>query len=347
MVSPEKMSSANTVNVGINGFGRIGKCFVRALHKGGAGDTLKVAAINDLGSPEDLAHLLRHDSVHGNFSGEVESGKDWIRVNGVEIPVTNHKSPKNLPWADQNVRIALESTGIFRDQKGMDYHLDAGAEKVVISAPDKDGSAKMIVMGVNDEEYDPEKHDKISNASCTTNAIAPIAKVLHEKFGIVRCHADTVHACTAGQLAVDGPHKDPRQSRSVLGNIIPTTTGAAKAVERVFPELAGKFTGDAARVPVPDGSYVLLHCFLEKEVTTAELRAALAHAAGGEMQGILRHSTDELVSSDALGDPHSSIIDAKFTKMLNPNWAKVGAFYDNEMGYSHRLVDLINMMGSQ
>ncbi len=313
-----------------------------------------VLAINDLGAPKDLAMLFKYDSVQGRFDGTVEADGDSLVINGKKVKVTKEKDPSKLPWKDLGVKVALESTGFFTDvtnEKGPGYdaHIAAGAQKVVLSAPGK-GPAKMIVLGVNDADLTPED-TMISNASCTTNCLAPMAKVLHEKFTILKGLMTTVHAYTNDQRVSDQLHKDPHRARAAAINIIPTTTGAAKAVGKVLGELDGKLTGISLRVPVPVGSVTDLVAVLEKDVTAEEVNAAMKEAAStprskGGLEGILQYNTDPIVSSDIIGNTYSSIFDAGWTQVIGGNLLKVLSWYDNEFGYSNRTADLIAIIGN-
>ncbi len=331
------------IKVAINGFGRIGRSFYRIAHKS---ENIEVVAINDLTDAQTLAHLLKYDSLHGKFSKEVYAQGDELIVGGKAIKVFADPNPQELPWKELEVDVVLESTGRFRDREGASKHLKAGAKKVVISAPAKEPDIT-IVMGVNQEDYDPENHNIISNASCTTNCLAPVAKVLLENFGIESGFLTTVHSYTMDQRLLDAPHKDLRRARAAAVNMVPTTTGAAKAVGLVIPELKGKFNGISIRVPTPDVSLIDFVCLVEKEVSPEEVNAALKEAAEGELKGILQYCEEPLVSIDFLGNPHSSIVDALSTDVINKRLVKVIAWYDNEWGYSNRLVDLIEYVGSK
>ena len=324
------------VKVGINGFGRIGRNMFRAALNN---PEIEIVAVNDLTDAKTLAHLLKYDSVHGIFAAEVEAKDDAIVVNGKEVKVYAEKDPANLPWKELGVEIVIESTGKFTKKADAVKHLEAGAKKVIISAPATDEDIT-IVMGVNEDKYDPANHHVISNASCTTNCLAPVAKVLHEKFGIVKGLMTTVHSYTNDQRILDLPHKDLRRARAAATSIIPTTTGAAKAVALVLPELKGKLNGFAMRVPTPNVSVVDLVVELEKSATREEINAALKEAAEGELKGILGYTELPLVSVDFNGNPLSSIVDGLSTMVIEGNMAKVIAWYDNEWGYSNRLVDL-------
>lgn len=331
------------VRVGINGFGRIGRLVFRVM--AAQPDKFEVVAINDLSDAKHLALLLKYDSVHGQFNGTVEAGEGSLIVNGKTIKITQEKDPANLPWKALGCQIALESTGFFTNKASLQKHIDAGAERVVLSAPAKDKLDATIVMGVNDSILTKE-HRIISNASCTTNCLAPLAKVLHETFGIERGLMTTCHAYTNDQRVADQIHSDPYRARAAAINIIPSTTGAAKAVGEVIPELNGKLTGYALRVPVPDGSIVDLTATLKKEVTKDEINAAVKAAADGPLKGILQYATDPLVSSDIIGNPHSSIFMSEWTMVIDKNMIKVLSWYDNEMGYSTRTTELITKLAA-
>jgi glyceraldehyde 3-phosphate dehydrogenase len=326
------------LRVAINGFGRIGRNFLRTSR--GYND-FEIVALNDLTDAKTLAHLLKYDSVHGVFGAEVKVGDGSITVDGKEIKVLAVTEPEKLPWKDFGVDVVIESTGRFVDRASSSRHLDAGAKWVIISAPAKDPDAT-ICMGVNEETLDPAKHKILSNASCTTNCLAPIAKVIHNEFGILRGLMTTIHSYTNDQRILDLPHKDLRRARAAALNMIPTTTGAAKAVGIVLPELKGKLNGMAIRVPTPNVSVVDLVAELGKDTTAEEINAALKRASDGPMKGILLYSEEPLVSSDCNGNPHSSIVDGLSTMVLDGRMAKVIAWYDNEWGYSSRLRDLIS-----
>ncbi|WP_053218678.1 type I glyceraldehyde-3-phosphate dehydrogenase [Virgibacillus senegalensis] len=331
------------VKVGINGFGRIGRNVFRQALKN---DEVEVVAVNDLTDANMLAHLLKYDSVHGILEEEVSVNGSNLVVAGKEIIVKSERDPANLGWGDLGVEVVIESTGIFTNRDDAKKHLDAGAKKVVISAPAKNEDLT-LVMGVNEDKYDAASHHVISNASCTTNSLAPAAKVLHEKFGIKRGLMTTVHSYTNDQQILDLPHKDYRRARAAAQNIIPTTTGAAKAVAKVLPELEGKLNGMAMRVPTPDGSIVDLVVELDQNVTADDVNAALREAAEGDLKGILEYSELPLVSSDIVGNTHSSIADGLSTMVLEDNMVKVVTWYDNEMGYSTRCVDLAVFLKKQ
>jgi glyceraldehyde 3-phosphate dehydrogenase len=332
-----------TIKVGINGFGRIGRNVFRAAL---ANPNVEIVAVNDLTDAATLAHLLKYDSVHGTLNAEVKVDNGTILVNGKAIKVLAERDPAALPWGKLGVDVVVESTGRFTDAPKAAAHITAGAKKVIISAPAKNEDIT-IVMGVNHNKYDAAKHHVISNASCTTNCLAPFAKVLHEKFGIKRGLMTTVHAYTNDQQILDLPHSDLRRARAAGLSIIPTTTGAAKAVALVLPELKGKLNGFAMRVPTPNVSVTDLVVELEKSATAEEINAALKAAAEGELKGIMAYSEEPLVSKDYNGNPHSSIIDALSTMVVEGNMAKVVSWYDNEWGYSNRVVDLIDYMGKK
>ena len=326
-----------TTRIAINGFGRVGRCALRSAFESGA--DVEWVGINDIADIETLAHLLRHDTVYGPFPGEVTVRDDLLVVNDVEIQVTSKLDPLDLPWGELGVDVVLECTGKFRSRVDAAKHIVAGARKVVLSAPGKDVDAT-IVRGVNDSAYDPERHDVISNASCTTNCLAPVAKVLSDTFGIRHGTMTTVHAVTGDQRVVDLPHKDLRRARAAGANIVPTSTGAAKAIGLVVPELAGKLHGIAARVPVLTGSLVDLTVELERETTAAEINDALERASENGLHGILQVSHEPLVSSDVIKSSFSSVVDAELTTVTGGTQAKVVAWYDNEWGYATRLVEL-------
>lgn len=331
------------VKIGINGFGRIGRLVLRAAYGNKAVD---VVAVNDITDAKTLAHLFKYDSVHGIFPGKVEAKDDAIMVDGKAVKVLAERDPANLPWKSLGVEVVVESTGIFRDQEGAGKHLKAGAKKVIITAPAKKPDFT-VVIGVNEGSYDKSKHHIISNASCTTNCLAPVAKVLHEKFGIVHGLMTTTHAYTNDQRILDLPHKDLRRARAGAVSMIPTTTGAASAVAEVLPELKGKLDGMSIRVPTPNVSVVDLVAELNSEVTIEEVVAALKEAAEGELKGILGVCEEPLVSIDFNGDPRSSIVDAGSTRVIENKMVKVLAWYDNEWAYSVRVVDLIEYIVSK
>jgi glyceraldehyde 3-phosphate dehydrogenase len=331
-----------TVKIGINGFGRIGRAYLRfAL----ATDDLEVVAINDIADPATMARLLRYDSTFGPLHREVEELGDAIAVDGHKIAVSGAREPAQIPWRQHDVEIVIESTGKFRTRDTAGAHLVSGVKKVLISAPGKDVDAT-IVLGVNDDGYDPTRHHIISNASCTTNCVAPMVKVLHDGFGIVQGYMTTVHAYTNDQNILDGPHKDPRRARSAAVNIIPTTTGAARAVGEVLPAMKGRLDGVSLRVPVVDGSLVDLTVVLDREVTAAEVNAAFEAASGsGPLAGRLRYTTDPIVSTDVIGDPASCVFDSSLTWAAG-RMVKVFGWYDNEWGYTARLVDLTRLVAA-
>jgi glyceraldehyde 3-phosphate dehydrogenase len=331
-----------TIKVGINGFGRIGRLTYRALMQN---TNIEVVAFNDLTDAKTLAHLLKYDSIHGKFPGTVAVEGEFLVVNGKKIKVLAEKDPANLPWGALGVEIVVECTGIFRTREKMTKHLTAGAKKVVLSVPsdNKEDVDATIVMGVNDSSLTPEMK-LVSNASCTTNCLAPIAKVLHDNFGIKNGLMNTIHSYTNDQIILDAPHKDLRRARAAAVSIIPTKTGAAKAIGLVIPDLDGKLDGFAVRVPTPDGSIVDLTCELEKNATKDEINAAMKAAANGPMKGVLEYLDEPLVSCDIIGNPHSSIFDSLLTKVIGGNIVKVISWYDNEYGYSCRLADLVARM---
>jgi len=326
------------INVGINGFGRIGRLVARSImayHK----DEINIVGINDLTDANTLAHLFKHDSVHGLYEGSVSASADAITIDGMKIGITSKKDPAKLAWDERGVDIVVESTGLFRQRKDAAKHLEAGAKKVIISAPAKGADVDTVVLGVNDDVISDDI-EIYSNASCTTNCLAPMVHVLDQAFGLEKGFMTTVHAYTGNQQILDGPHKDLRRARTAAVNIIPTTTGAAKAVGLVLPHLDGKLDGSAVRVPVPDGSITDLTAIVDKEVSEDEVIDAFKDAAAGPMEDILQFSDDELVSTDILGNPHSCIFDSKMTS-TDGKLVKIFAWYDNEAGYSARTADLI------
>jgi len=329
--------------VGINGFGRIGRNYLRAALA--QNSDLEIVAVNDLSDPSGLAHLLKYDSVTGRLGAAVSVDGDSIVVNGKSIKVLAERDPAELPWKELGVDIVIESTGIFTDGEKAKKHIEAGAKKVLISAPATNEDATFVI-GVNDHLYDPEKHHIISNASCTTNCLAPLAKVFNDRFGIVNGLMTTIHAYTADQNLQDGPHKDLRRARAAAINIVPSSTGAAKAIGLVLPELKGKLDGFALRVPVPTGSITDLTLVSEKKVTVDEIKAAYKEAAEGPLKGILLYTEDEIVSSDIVTDPHSSIFDAGLVRVID-NTVKLSSWYENEWGYSNRLVELTAMVAAK
>ncbi len=331
------------VRVAINGFGRIGRNVFRASLEN---KDIEIVAINDLTDAKTLAHLLKYDSVFGGFNTDVKAGDGKLIVGGREIAVVAKGDPAELPWKDLKIDVAIESTGRFVDKAGAGKHITAGAKKVVISAPAKDPDAT-FVLGVNEHTYDPAKHHVVSNASCTTNCLAPMAKVLHDNFGIVHGLMNTIHSYTNDQKLLDLPHKDLRRARAAAVSIIPTSTGAAKAVSLVLPELKGKLDGMSLRVPTPDVSVVDLVAEVSKKTTAAEVNAALKEAANGKMKGILQFEESPLVSIDFKGNPHSSIVDAALTSVMEGTMVKVISWYDNEWGYSCRLRDLVLFMAKK
>jgi glyceraldehyde 3-phosphate dehydrogenase len=331
-----------TIKVGINGFGRIGRNFYRAALAAGA--DIEVVAVNDLTDNATLAHLLKYDSILGRLPGEVVASGEGITVDGKLIKVFEERDPSALPWSEVGADVVVESTGIFTDATKAKAHIDGGAKKVIISAPAKNEDIT-IVLGVNDGDYDPATHHIISNASCTTNCLGPMAKALNESVGIVKGLMTTIHAYTQDQNLQDGPHKDLRRARAAALNIVPTSTGAAKAIGLVLPELKGKLDGFALRVPVPTGSATDLTFEAGKETSVAEVNAAVKAAAEGPLKGYLKYTEDEIVSADIVTDPHSCIFDAGLTKVIG-NQVKVVGWYDNEWGYSNRLVDLVVKVGA-
>ncbi|HZI99197.1 MAG TPA: type I glyceraldehyde-3-phosphate dehydrogenase [Gemmatimonadaceae bacterium] len=334
------------IRVGINGFGRIGRQVLRAAKEQGVAD-LDFVAVNDLTDTRTLAHLFQYDSVHGTYSGDVESGADTITVDGDEIKVLTHKDPAELPWKDLGVDIVLESTGRFTKADDARKHITGGAKKVVISAPAK-GEDITIVMGINSDKYDAAKHNIISNASCTTNCLVPMVHVIRENFGFRHGSMLTVHSYTNDQQILDLPHKDLRRARAAALSMIPTTTGAAKATSLVIPELKGKIDGLSIRVPTPDVSFTDLTVEVEKPTTVAEVNAAFkAAASSGSLEGLLQYTEEELVSSDYIGNPASCILDSKVTNVVDGTLVKVSGWYDNEWGYACRCVDLLRFIGSR
>jgi glyceraldehyde 3-phosphate dehydrogenase len=332
------------IRVAINGFGRIGRNVLRAAYGHSLyGKNFEIVAVNDLGNTEVLSHLLKYDSIYGKFNGYVTPRDDGIDVNGHFIKFFSQVNPNKLPWGDMDIDIVVESTGIFRKREDASKHLEAGAKKVIISAPATNPDIT-IVLGVNEQEYDSEKHNIISNASCTTNSLAPPVRVLNDYFGVERGFMTTIHSYTGDQRILDFPHKDLRRARAAAVSIIPTTTGAAKAVSLVIPDLKGKMDGMAVRVPTPDGSLTDLTCILKREVTKEEVNGALKNESEGRLKGIMEYTEDPIVSIDIVGNSHSAIIDGLSTKVSGErsNLVKILSWYDNEWGYSCRLVDLIN-----
>jgi len=330
------------VKVGINGFGRIGRNIFRAAKKHGAGE-IEFVAVNDLTDANTLAHLLKYDSNFGVYEGEVIAGDNEITVDGNPIKVLAIRNPAELPWKDLGVDVAIESTGLFTARENASKHLDAGAKKVVISAPAKNPDLT-VVMGVNHGNYNPDSHHIISNASCTTNCLTPVAKVVMDNFGIVKGLMTTIHSYTNDQSILDLPHKDLRRARAAAVSMIPTSTGAAKAVSEVIPELKGKMDGMAIRVPTPNVSVVDVVFHLEKDTTKEELNSALKNASENELKAVLQYTEEPLVSKDFNGNPHSSIVDGLSTNVIDGNMAKVLSWYDNEWGFSNRVLDLINLI---
>lgn len=329
-----------SVRIGINGFGRIGRNVFRVISKR---NNIDVVAINDLADTKSLAMLLKYDSIHGRFDGSIQIKENALMVNGKEVRLLMEKDPARLPWKSLDVDIVIESTGIFTSRSDCSKHMDAGAKKVILSAPAKDKTDATIVVGVNNKDLRPE-HKIVSNASCTTNCLAPLAKVLHDNFVIEKGLMTTIHAYTNDQRIMDFMHKDIRRARAAAINIIPTTTGAAKAIGEVIPSLKGKLDGLAMRVPVPDGSITDLVVTLAKEVDKDAINAAMKAAAEGELKGILEYCEDPIVSSDIIGNTHSSIFDSALTYVIDKRMAKVVSWYDNEWGFSNRMVDLIELM---
>jgi glyceraldehyde 3-phosphate dehydrogenase len=325
------------VKVGINGFGRIGRNLFRAAHA--ADSDLEFVAVNDLIDAEMIAHLLKYDSVLGRFPGEIEVSDGVITVDGAQIKVLNEKDPADLPWGDLGVEVVIESTGFFTKREDAQKHLDAGAKKVIITAPATDPDIT-VALGVNFDAYDPEQHNIVSNASCTTNCLAPVAKVLNDTVGIERGLMTTIHAYTADQRLQDMPHKDYRRARAAAVNLIPTSTGAAKAIGLVIPALQGKLNGVAIRAPVITGSLVDLTCDVGRETSVEEINTAMREAAEGPLQGILEYTEDPIVSTDIVTNPHSSILDSEQTGVIDGTFVKVFSWYDNEWGYSNRCVEL-------
>jgi len=327
------------MRIGINGFGRIGRQIFRIAHARG----LDIALVNDLVDNETLAQLLRYDSNYGKFQGTVEHDDENLIVDGKKIRVTAIKDPTTLPWKELGVDVVVESTGIFTKRAQAAMHLEAGAKKVLISAPSPDSDLD-IMIGVNDDQYDPASHDVVSNASCTTNSLAPVMKIIDEAFGVEQAMMTTIHSYTNDQVLLDGPHKDLRRARNAATNIIPTSTGAAVAVAKVLPQLKGIFDGTALRVPTPVGSISDVTAVLKTDVTAQQVNDAVRAAAEGPLEGIVKYSEEPLVLQDIQGDPHSGIFDSKLTK-TNGNMAKFFVWYDNEWGYSERMVDVLELMG--
>jgi glyceraldehyde 3-phosphate dehydrogenase len=336
------LNNMSKIKVAINGFGRIGRLTFRELL---TKENVEIVALNDLTDAKTLAHLLKYDSVHGRFPGEVSSEEGYILVDGKKYKVFAEKDPAALPWKDLAIDVVVESTGVFRTREKLQKHLDAGAKKIILTVPanSKEDVDRTIVLGVNNGDLKPD--DRIlSNASCTTNCLAPVAKVLNDTFGIQYGLMNTIHSYTNDQIILDAPHKDLRRARAASLSIIPTSTGAAKAIGLVIPELEGKLDGLSMRVPTPDGSVVDLTCLLKKAVTKEEINEAMKKAAAGPMKGILEYCTDPIVSVDIIGNPNSSIFDSKLTQVMNGNMVKVIAWYDNEFGYSSRVAELVAML---
>ena len=332
--------------IAINGFGRIGRQVFKAMYMDeDYSRELEIVAVNDLTSPDTLAHLLKYDSTYGIFDAEVEAGENTINVDETQVRVFSQRDPTQLPWGELGVDVVIESTGFFTDAAKARAHRDAGAKKVIITAPAKNEDITLVI-GVNDDQYDPERHHIVSNASCTTNCLAPVAKVLHQHFGIAHALMTTVHSYTGDQVLLDGPHSDPRRARSAALNIVPTTTGAARAVALVLPELKGRFDGFALRVPTPTVSLIDLTVEFENDVTRESINAAFADEAAGALENILDYSEEPLVSMDFRGDVHSAIVDGLSTMTSGARFGKVVAWYDNEWGYSCRVADLTAMMAS-
>ncbi len=335
----QKEDTMKKIKVAINGFGRIGRLTLKAVMDK---ENVEVIAVNDLTDSATLAHLLKYDSVHGKFPGEVSAGDHELIVNGARIRVYDEKDPANLPWKELGIDVVVESTGVFRDREKISKHLQAGARKVVLCVPSKtaDDVDATVVLGVNDHDLKPDQQI-FSNASCTTNCLAPVAKVLNDTFGIKQGLMNTIHSYTNDQIILDAPHKDLRRARAAAMSIIPTTTGAAKAVGLVIPELKGKMDGFAMRVPTPDGSVVDLTVELATEVTRDDVNNALKQAAEGPMKGILEFCQEPIVSADIIGNPHSSVVDSLLTQVINGRFVKVVSWYDNEFGYASRVADMI------
>lgn len=329
-----------TTRIAINGFGRIGRIFTRALYN--QNTNIKIVAINDLTDAHTLAHLLRYDSVHGRFNGKIESNDTSITINGDVIQILNKKNPEELPWGNMDVDFVIESTGIFRDRDGASKHLRAGAKKVIISAPAKSSDIKAVVMGINHDILDGSEKI-VSNASCTTNCAAPLVKVLKDLCGIDNAYITTIHSYTGDQRLHDAPHSDLRRARAAAESIVPTTTGAAKAITKIFPELDGKIGGCGIRVPVPDGSLTDITCVVKNTKTVEEINEAFKKASANELKGVLGYTDHPIVSRDIISEPESCIFDAQLTSVID-NLVKVVGWYDNEAGYSNRLVDLVQYM---
>lgn len=332
--------------IAINGFGRIGRCIARILFSEGASD-IELVAINDLTSAETLAHLLAFDSVHRRFGKPVEAKEGALIIGGKRVPVLAEKDPAKLPWKSLGASVVIESTGLFTSREGAQKHLDAGAQRVIISAPGGSDIDGTFCIGINTDSYDPAKHVIVSNASCTTNCLAPVAKVLHGSFGIVKGHMVTVHSYTNDQRTLDLPHKDLRRARAAALSMIPTSTGAAKAIGLVLPALKGKLDGTSIRVPTPNVSLVCLTAQVSKKTSKDEVNKALKDAATGALKGVLAYEERPLVSSDFIGDPHSSIVDAAQTQVIGDDLVEVQSWYDNEWGFSSRMIDLVRVMAAR
>ncbi len=332
------------MKVGLSGFGRIGRDFLRAYFEGEVKE-FDLVALNASGNLNDLAHLFKYDTMYGKFNGTIEVEEDGFVINGKKVKVVNHRDPVEIPWKELGVELVVDSTGAFRDREGLSKHIQAGAKKVIVTAPAK-GEDITIVMGVNDELYNPEEHNIISNASCTTNCLAPVAKVISHKLGITKGLMTTIHAYTNDQQILDKRHKDLRRARAAAANIVPTTTGAAKAVALVLPELKGKLNGFSVRVPVPTVSMVDVVFEVEKPTTAEEVNKLLKEASENELKGVLGYSEEPLVSSDYVADPRSSIVDGLSTMVID-NMVKVVSWYDNEWGYSERVIDLAKLVATK
>ena len=329
------------IKIGINGFGRIGRCVARALYQRGLTEQFEIVLINDITDNETLAHLLKYDSVHRTFGHEVALDDAGFVIDGHPIQVTAERDPAQLPWGDKGVDVVLECTGIFRDTETCSKHLEAGASRVLLSAPGKSPDIRTFVYGVNHTDFKPNEDEILSNASCTTNCLAPVAKVLHESFGIERGYMTTIHSYTNDQRILDLPHKDLRRARAAAMSMIPTTTGAARAVGKVLPELNGKLDGISVRVPTPNASLVDLVAVVAKETSAEAVNAAFEKAAAGELDGVLGFETAPLVSTDYIGDPRSSIVDADNTAVMEGKLVKVLSWYDNEWAFSNRMLDMV------
>ncbi|MGH8935911.1 MAG: type I glyceraldehyde-3-phosphate dehydrogenase [Acidimicrobiia bacterium] len=327
--------------IAINGFGRIGRCSFKQFV---ADDRFEVVGLNDLADLDELAYLLKYDSVHGRYPRKVSNSGERLVVDGMEIPFTQERDPARLPWGELGVDVVIETSGAMRSRADAAGHLEAGASRVVISAPSDDADAT-FVYGVNEDTYDPDRHFVVSNASCTTNCLAPVAKVLSDAFGVEHLMMSTIHAYTSSQSLVDTPTRKRRRGRAAAVSIVPTTTGATKATERVVPELAGRMTGMAFRIPVENGSVTDITALLSRPVTIDQIHGALTEAAGGRMKGVLRVTDEALVSRDIIGDPHSSIVDSELTMLLRDSVVKIVCWYDNEWGYSARMVDMAAVVG--